>query len=462
MRKQRWGTLLSELTDHVYLVGGTVRDLALGIEPKDIDLLLPAGHALDVGERLAKKLGARFVLLHADFGVCRVVLRPEYWLDLADFQGATLEEDLARRDLRINAVALRFPGPAEPVDPLHGLDDLSAGIARVPSPEVLAADPVRVLRVFRFAAQFDLTVDEQTIAACRDHAKNLAETPGERVWEELRRILGHARAAPWIAALDECRIVDALFPPLAAAAGFPQPEYHHLDVRDHSIEAAKQVDALVRDEFFAPALAEPENRAMLRLAALLHDVGKPPSATPDEKRGFTRFPMHSRLGAQLSAQMADRLRLSKKEKKRLVRLVDVHMRPHQLAELHANNRLTSRAARRFFVDLKEDWLLALALARADLLATNGPKAPPEGLARAKAFAAFLASERERRGAPGEPLVSGEEILTLGVPPGPAVGRLLEAVEEERFRRPSLTRREALDLLARIAHNENLIQPKDSN
>lgn len=459
LRLEPWSDALTTSGARGWLVGGTVRDLALGRTPRDIDLAFAPGTALDIGRDLAARLAARFVLLHADFGVCRVVLTDGGWVDLTDLQAETIEADLPRRDLTINAVAVPWPDGEPLIDPTGGLADLAARIARVPSAEVLRDDPVRVLRVFRFAADFDLTVEAATQEDAGVAAAGLAEAPGERVWEELRQVLSPRVAATWVSQLADCGALDVLFPSLAAGDGVAQPSFHHLDVRAHSIEAARRVDDLVADPFFAGAFSERSNRALLRLAALLHDVGKPSTSTVDEQRGYTRFPGHAQRGATFVVDAADRLRLSKVERMRLRRLVSGHMRPHQLAELHSAGRLTNRAVRRFLLDLGGDWLLLLALARADILATDGPDAPSDGLQRAIDFAAFIRERRERHAtqvANEGPLATGDDLLELGIAPGPAIGRFLDVVADRRFADPDFSRAQALDLVRRMAQDEGLL------
>ncbi|NLH49112.1 MAG: CCA tRNA nucleotidyltransferase [Myxococcales bacterium] len=440
----------------VWLVGGAPRDWALEKSAPDFDLVAPRGESLPLGERLAAELGGRFVLLHEDFGACRIVLADGGWLDLTDLQGASIEEDLRRRDLTINALALPWPAADSLLDPTGGLADLADKIARRPSPGCLLADPVRVLRVYRFAAELDLRIEAPTEDEIHAAVSRLPDMPGERVWEELRRILAVESAAPWIERLAQTRILDALLPPLAASAGCAQPSFHHLDVRDHCLEAAKQSDALIADRLYAPALADPDNRALLRLAALLHDAGKPATAAPNHD-GDLRFHGHTAKSAELAAAVADRLRLSNQLRRRLTRLVDAHMRPHQLAELLAQNRLTPRSVHKFFKDLQGDWLLCLSLSRADLRATAGPDAPRDGDRQAQLLAEhFTRIAAERRSAAGDAaLLRGEDILALGVAPGPRIGEILEAISQARFENPRLTRPEALALAAKLAAGESL-------
>lgn len=463
LRAESWSRKLAEMQQPVWLVGGAVRDLALGLPVKDIDLALPCGRSLPVGRELATSLAASFVPLHEVFGVCRVVLADGRRLDLADLQAETIEDDLRRRDLTINALALPWPAGEPVADVVGGLPDLAAGLARRAAPGVLHDDPLRILRVVRFAAQLSLTIDNDTAEECRAAARLLDRIPGERIWEELKQILGGGVAARWIDTLDAFGALDALFPALAEGAEFEQPGYHHLDVRAHAVEAARLVDPLPDDPAFAAALVDPEDRVLLRLAALFHDLGKPSTAHTDPNKGYTRFPGHSSRGAVMIDDIAARLRLSRRERFRLKRLVENHMRPHQLAELLATSHLTNKAIRRFFLDLEGDWLLCLALARADLCATRGPAAPCDGEARSAALVEQLQREKAKRPAATRmPPVTGADILALGVPAGPAVGELLDEIDEALFADPSLTREAALALLGKAAEKKGyrLTSPRE--
>ena len=448
LRDAAWSRALAALRKPAWLVGGAVRDLALGRELLDIDIALDRD-SFAVGEQLAAMLNARFVPLHETFGSCRLVLSDGTQLDLTDLQTASIEEDLRRRDLTINAIAVSWPPGDSVIDPTGGLDDLASNVACRASPGVIQADPVRVLRVFRFAAAFDLSIDDQTLSEAREAAPLLAAMPGERVWIELFHLLSREQAAPWIRALDEHGVLDALLPELEACAGIEQPPLHHLEVRAHSVEAACLVDGLLAHDDLAAALASPNSRAILRLAVLLHDVGKPTAALSEDKT--CHYPEHEAIGARLADQACRRLRLSNDDRVRVTALIDAHMRPPQLADYLAVGNLSARATRRFLLDLGDDWLLCLALARADLLATAGPLAPKDGEPKSRALARHLREAAENRlpKATSEPLVTGRDVLAAGVLPGPEVGRLLDAIAQAQFENPGLSRDDALALLKKL-------------
>lgn len=447
-RETDWGRFLAEWGDPLWLVGGVVRDLALGLDPPDIDIL-SAKNAIILGKRMAEKLNGRFVLLHEDFGSCRVVLPNEKHVDFTDMQGASLEEDLRRRDLTINAIAVPWPQIDQIIDPTGGLDDLTNRIARLASPGVIAQDPVRTLRVFRFASAFDLSIDPDVLTEINSSANLLNTMPGERIWEELEPLLAVKKCAFWLRGMEQNGIIDALFPEVADCAGVKQPAFHHLPVREHCLEAAYFVDELTEEALFPEVLDDPHSRAILRLAALLHDVAKPETAL--EQNGRLRYPDHSARSAKLADQACRRLRLSNADRKRVIALVQAHMRPHQLADLLADDGLSPRATRKFLTDMGEDWLLTIALAKADQLATAGPKAPTDGPVKLHSLLLFLSEAAKLSAAiDKQPLITGKDVLAMGIPAGEKIGQILDAAAQAHFENPAMTREEALALVKTIA------------
>lgn len=457
LRQTDWSAALMNQPQKMWLVGGVVRDLAHNLKPTDIDFAV-ADDAKAVAKQAAETLNARFVALHDRFGSYRIVLPDKTVLDFTALQGESIEHDLARRDLTINALALPWPTLDKVVDTTGGLADTANKIARRCSAGVIIADPVRTLRVFRFAAAFGLKVDDDTLTEVEQASPALINEPGERIWVELEKILNLPEAFSWLDLLDRHGVLDGLFPELANAAGVEQPDYHHLDVRDHNIETARQIDSLLGDRQFGEALQNPENRALVRLAALLHDLGKPAAASVDAN-GRLRFSAHTHYGAEIAEKIARRLRLSNVIRRRLVRLVEAHMRPHQLADLLADNQLTAKATRKYLLDLERDWLLCLALARADLQATCGPKAPEHGQQRSVVLVDHLISAFNERlpADDSSPLLTGNDVLELGVKPGPRVGQILDSIAQARFEIPTMTREQALSLARRLC---NITDPSE--
>jgi len=236
---------------------------------------------------------------------------------------------------------------------------------------------------------------------------------------------------------------------LAKGAGVWQPAYHHLDVHGHSILTVCQLDSLFDDPILGPVLADPQARVVARMAAIFHDLAKPDTASGSASG--PRYPQHARAGGDLADQACRRLRLPNDERERVVSLVVNHMRPHQLADLLAVGKLSLRATRKFLLDLGADWPLCIALARADLLSASGPLAPQDGAEKSRDLARHLAEAAATRLPPNakKTLITGHDVLALGLPPGPEIGRLIEAIEQERFDNPALTKDQALRMLQQM-------------
>jgi poly(A) polymerase len=444
-----------------WLVGGAVRDAVAGGLPRELDLAVPAG-ALTMGRALAARLGAAFVVLDERRGVCRLV--GPVSVDIADFRAPTIEADLVARDFTVNALAVSLAaldadGRAPIIDPTGGLADLAAGRVRLCAPDALAADPVRVLRAARLALRPGWRLDAAVVVAARAAAPGIAAVAAERVRDELIRILDAGEAGRGLRLLDEMAGLDAILPEGAAMRRTTQPLPHHFDVWEHSLRAVEAADRLLAaapgvapwaadvaarlDEDLGDGLT---GRAVVKLAALLHDVAKP--ETRAEVEGRVRFIGHDVKGAERAAVIAERWRLSRRAAAVVERLVRHHLRPMHLAQ---SGPVTRRARHRFFRDLGDDAGALLLLALADAAALRGDDPlevwAGEGGRVLRELMAGAADERALAAAP--PLVTGEDVMAaFALPPGPEVGHLLARAREAQALGQVATREEALALLAR--------------
>jgi tRNA nucleotidyltransferase (CCA-adding enzyme) len=426
---------LREGGDEAVLVGGCVRDVVLGHRPADWDVATSAPPET-VADRFPGATwenpfgtvtvrdpgggpGIEVTTYRVEAGY-RDQRRPDQvrW-------GRSLADDLARRDFTINAMAWRPESPADGtgrlVDPFGGAADLEDGLLRaVGDPDArFNEDALRLLRAVRLATRFDLRLDPTTEAAIRANAPAAAGLSGERVRDELMRIL--AGAAPPSRAfnlMERLGLLAVLLPELAALRGVPQAKPLAGDALDHSLRAA---DAL-------PA-ADP----VLRIAGLLHDVGKATTLAGGH------FLHHDRDGALLAEQIMLRLRAPRSEVARVTRLVRNHMFAYTPDWTDAAVR---RFMRRVGIDLLEDLFVLRA---ADDVA-SGVVEPPGGWRQLRERVAAVASD---------PLeahhlaVTGDDLVAeLGIPPGPPIGRLLAGLLEAVVEDPALNSRDRLLELAR--------------
>jgi putative nucleotidyltransferase with HDIG domain len=447
--------------DGVWIVGGAVRDAALGREILDLDLAV-AGDPGAVAKAIAAALGEHAFELSAEFGTWRVVARTQGWqIDLTKLRGETIEADLAERDFTIGAVAVPLAA-GEPIDPYAGLVDLAEKRLRVVGEESFLGDPLRLLRAPRLAAELDLEIDERTVALACAAAGRAAEPAGERQLAELRQLVGGPDPLRGLRLLGELGIRPVVLPELETLRGVEQGPNHHLDVYDHTIAVLEHTLEVERDlERFAgdraadavalldePLADEMTRRTALRFGALFHDIAKP--ATKAERDGFVGFRGHDEVGAEVIGDLCRRLRASRKLTQHLQGLARHHLRlgflipevPLSRRRVHAYLRATDPVT----VDVT---LLTVA----DRLSARGvgPIASPEMVA------AHLSLAREmiaagldwRREGPPAPLLRGDEIAAeLGIEPGPELGASLAELEAAQYAGEVTDREGALEHLRR--------------
>uniref|UniRef100_UPI0040561B5E HD domain-containing protein n=1 Tax=Candidatus Electronema sp. TaxID=2698783 RepID=UPI0040561B5E len=464
-----------ELDGELYLVGGAVRDLLLGKPPGDIDFLV-TGQPKRWAERLRQLTGGACVELGREEGTFRIVTPDNAVLDFSGFrQGAVcVEEDLRRRDLTVNALATplheflhdRSRAALPVLDPTGGLNDLAEQRIRVISAQSLLDDPLRLLRVFRFAASLGFVIEPETLAQVRQHSLLVSQVAKERIAYELDAIMATTQAHPAFLGLRESGLLWKILPELRAGVGMAQPASHHLDVFEHCLEALRQIELVLADlpGFFpggssvmAAYLAEhPKRLAQVKWAAFLHDIGKPVcfGTKEDEQGGRITFYNHDLRGADIFTAFSRRLRRSREDTEATARLIAGHMRPFFLANNQRKGKLTLRACLRLIRDAGGQLPGLFLLAMADALAGKGEDSPEaieeevSGL-----FAQLLRIEQEHvapvQAAP--PLITGNDLITeLHLVPGPLFRIILDKIEEAQMEHTISSRAEALALAAAIA------------
>jgi tRNA nucleotidyltransferase/poly(A) polymerase len=481
--------LLAEWSGDGYLVGGYVRDLLLGRDTRDLDVVV-AGDAIAVARELADRLGGAFVVLDEERGTARVVLGDrgdKYYVDFATLRGGSLESDLGARDFTINAMAIDVqdvsPDPRI-IDLLGGRQDLESGAIRVVSDSVFQDDAIRLLRGVRLAAELGMELEQSTEELMLRENHLLAGVSAERIRDELCKILAVAEAEVHLRRLDRLGLLASVLPELETVRGLEQPHPHFQDVLEHSLSAVGGLDRVfiamerlatgkdlsVAEEwgvgaeaqealqtavgpFSQPVLEHLEKQivddrsraVLLKLAALLHDVGKASTGKTDED-GRIRFLGHAREGSVLAARAVRRLRFGGREA-RLVRVViHHHMRPLHLAKAE---RVSRRAIHRFFRDTDGAGVDVLLLSLADNLGLVHQGTNVEqwiGICEVAGMLLRAYFEQHAEVIAPPPLLRGGDLLEfLGMEPGPAVGTVLRALSEAQAAGELSTREEALRL-----------------
>jgi putative nucleotidyltransferase with HDIG domain len=430
---------LAALAPAAWLVGGAVRDRLLGRDPTDFDVAV-AGDARELSRSLARRLDAHRFGLSDAFGAWRVLSRDRRWqVDLLPLMGPTIEDDLAHRDLTINAIAEPLAGGGR-IDPFHGAGDIAAHRLRMVGPGAFAEDPLRVLRLARHGCELGFEVEPETCASARACAPALRAVAGERVFAELRRVIGAERALDGLALMERLGATAAVLPELEALRDIRQSQYHHLDVLGHTMSVLDEAIALERDPtpqlgaaLAAPVralLAEPLADGLtrgeaLRLGALLHDIAKPRTRS-ETAEGRVTFLGHDVAGAEMGSAILRRLRASERLVSHVAALTRHHLR---LGFLVHEMPLGPRATYRYLQACEPVEVDVSLLSVADRLATRG-RGAPEAIERHLTLARELvaAGLRWRAARPRPPLRGDELAREVGVAPGPRLGWLLRELE----------------------------------
>ena len=414
-----------------FLVGGAVRDMFLGKEAQDWDLATDArpGEVASLFRRVIPT-GIRHGTVTVRYKGCSVEVttfrtesaysdgrRP----DRVDY-ASTIEEDLSRRDLTMNAIALALPG-GERVDPFGGYADIRARRIRcVGDPgERFREDGLRPLRAVRFASQLGFAVDGETLAAIPAALAATAKVSPERVREEFDKMVASPRPSVALRLMEQTGLLGLILPELAACRGVEQKGFHRFDVLDHSLLAC---DYTARLEASHP----------VRLAALFHDIGKPATRRLDES-GVWTFYRHEKASAALARDIGLRLRYPNALITRMVHLIEEHM-------FHYDETWTDAAVRRLIIRVgKENLEDMYALRRADAYATAGVESPGAIVPLTDRIDGVLA--RDNALSLRDLAVSGRDLMGIGIAGGKRMGIILRELLEAALEDPALNTREQL-------------------
>ena len=420
--------------EELSLVGGPVRDAILGRVALDLDFTTSADpdKILKILKPLASAtwdVGREFGTIAAQIGDHKIEIT-SYRADSYDKDsrkptvefGDNLEDDLKRRDFTVNAMALRLPSKTF-VDPHQGLRDLMLETLRTPAaPEIsFSDDPLRMMRAARFTSQLGFELDPAAFAAMRDMASRIEIISAERVRDELSKLLISKNPQPGLELLVESGIAELVLPELPALRLEVDEHHHHKDVYQHSLTVVAQAISLEPQYGFDRDLT-------LRLAALLHDIGKP-ATRKLEQGGSVTFHHHDVVGAKLAKKRLTALRFDNDTIKAVCRLIELHLRFFG----YSDQQWSDSAVRRYVRDADNQLKRLHILTRADVTTRNQRKA--DRLAHAyddlEARIKVLA-EQEQLDAM-RPDLDGEEIMQLlGIKPGREVGQAYNFLLELRL------------------------------
>lgn len=463
-----WHPLVETLRDHlndtdgVYLVGGIVRDTYMRRLSHDVDLAT-AGDGRPVARRIANAFDGDYYPLDDARGVGRALVDFEgkqWTIDVAQFRGDTLEADLWDRDFSLNAMAVSFDDLETLIDPTGGAQDIEQKVVNLCQPESIARDPVRALRGIRMSIKLGMKLSPLTVKAMRADGPGISNASAERVRDEFFKLLNLPAASGGLQTLDMLGLLPLILPETAAMKGVDQSPPHTLNVWRHTVSVVDFMSKVIttmsdeRDDDTATSIGlgmiafglakvhphlqahfarefpnERSYRALMMLAALAHDVGKPATKSVDDD-GRIRFFGHEDTGTEIVEQWALRLKLSSDELKRLKTIVLHHMRPHHL---YWADKVTRRALYRYWRDLGEVGVDVALLALADTLGIYNATLNQEEWIRYVERIQWLLEgyylETETL-VTFKPLVDGKTVMqAFDLDPGPKVGEILKAAHE---------------------------------
>ncbi len=443
---QAISTLANRYQVEVFVVGGTVRDWLSGKQAKDLDLAV-SSHALDFARELAADISGTFVLLDDGEQTARVVWR-DLVVDIAVFRSGvtTILDDLVKRDFTINGLAIPFEpdissllDSKKVIDPSCGLADLADKIIRVFSAESFVDDPLRLLRAFRFFAETGFEIEPATWHLITQYYGLISSVSVERVIYELDCIMASPRAYEAVLLLYKSGLLFVLFPELKQGEGIDQPASHHLDVFEHNMAALEWIERILQEparffphhgEAMATYLAKDKRKIWLKWAALFHDLGKPAACKIIDER--ITFYNHDRVGAEIIERLAKRIRWSREQTEQVSRLVSLHMWPFHLSNIKRKNSVTPKACLKLYKTAAGELPGLFLLTMADSLAGQGPGKPPDmeqELAELFGQVIEVCEEKVEPVLAGPPLLSGKDLIGLGLTPGPLFNEIFSGLEK---------------------------------
>ncbi len=451
--------ILSKITDkfenEIYLVGGTVRDYYMGLESTDRDIIVMDEDARQFALKLSDLFNATFVPLDEENKIYRLVLPDKVnYIDVTNPVGDSIEKDLMRRDLTINAIAVNIR-TGEVIDISGGVTDIKNKCINYVNELNFVDDPLRLLRVYRFQALYGFQLAPETINAVCKYSDLIHKPAVERINYEILKLFSGEYAHIALENMNKTWLLEEIFPFVKELKQVPPNSHHHLDLFHHSIETVKQVQNLynnaideVREHLECIDFGGFSRLAHLKLAAFMHDIGKFSTWTIEE--GKHRFIKHDDVGAKMSVKILKDLHFSNKQIDYISSMIKYHIYP---SHVMTSPQITEKIMMRYVRKMDKNSIDAIILAQADRLSARGTEISDEIVERnitsLNMLLRFYLETRETL-KPLPKLLDGNDVMKiLNIKPSKKLGEIMEALHEAQISGDVLTRDHAVEFVKKF-------------
>ena len=435
-------TILSKisqsLNNEIYLVGGAVRDYLTDNETTDRDIIVMDEDARDFALKVADLFEATFVTLDDENKIYRLVFPDKInYIDVTNPVGGTIEKDLMRRDLTINAIAVNIR-TCEVVDITGGITDIYNKCLNYVNEHNFVDDPLRLLRVYRFQALLGFELAPETISAVCKYAGLIHKPAVERINYEILKLFSGKYADKALENMNKTWMLEEIFPFVKELKQVPPNAHHHLDLFHHSIETVKQIQNLyekapdeVKSHMDNVDFGGFSRLTHLKLAGFMHDIGKFSTWTIEE--GKHRFIKHDDVGAKLSVKFLKDLHFSNKQIDYISSMIKYHIYP---SHVMTSPQITEKIMMRYIRKMDVSSIDAIILAQADRLSARGPEITDEIVERnINSLNMLLKFYIEVKDSlkPLPKLLSGNEVMEiLNLKPSRKLGEIMDALHEAKI------------------------------